>query len=94
MKKEDRTFTIVLIATYSPTSTYDGEPTPVEIPHDMADQLRVNIEHFIERENLLNDVDGVLEIENWHLEVAKDFEVAAYKRGYNWASAHGWVDGE
>jgi hypothetical protein len=100
--KSERTFTVVLTVTYSPTSTYDSEPEPVEIPGDMAGQLHNNIESCIERENLLNDIDGILEVEDLNLVVyegpmgvldPKIRElVEAYKRGYNWASEHGWED--
>jgi len=92
MANEERTFTIVLTVTYSPTSTINEEPEPVEIPDNMAGQLRDNVEHCIERENLLNDVDGVLEIETYDLAVLDGPMVDSYKRGYNWASEHGWVD--
>ncbi len=92
MSKNDRTFTIVLSVTYSPTSVYDDEPQPVEIPGDMAEQLHVNVQHCIERENLLNDVDGILEVEESNLKVLDGEAVEEFRRGYNWASEHGWVD--
>jgi hypothetical protein len=92
VKNDERTFAIVLTVTYSKTSTYDGEPEPVEIPGNMADQLHSNVTHCIERETLLNDIDGILEIETYDLAVLDGPMIDSYKRGYNWASVHGWVD--
>jgi len=88
----DRTFTIVLTVTYSPESTFDEAPVPVAIPDDMTAQLHSNVESCVQRENLLNDVDGMLEIDTWNLRVYEGDTVEAFRRGFNWASEHGWVD--
>jgi hypothetical protein len=90
----DVTFTVVLTVTYSRTSTFDEEPEPVEIPDDMSGQLHNNIEYCISHANLLNDTNGVLEIENWNIGVLDGHAVEALRRGFNWASEHGWVDDE
>jgi len=104
-KSSDRRFVITINITYSEMAMFDGEPEPVNIPSNLEEQLLSNVKHCVARERLLNDEEEWLEIKSWDATVAtirastavntprdSEEDIAAYRRGYNWASEHGWED--